>query len=142
MMSILKTFGIGLLYTILSPFILLVLVLYFAYTFIIFIAMFVVNVVYFFQGRSIKDELEIDKEAKKILQAQAAIEQQFKESILNQYSAVDSSFNQNNFSSNAFNQNVNLNNYQNDQNSNHDDSNNLDENISPVDQNKGGDYYD
>ena len=34
MLSILKTFGLGLLYTVLSPFIVLILALYFVYTFI------------------------------------------------------------------------------------------------------------
>ena len=83
MLSILKTFGLGLLYTVLSPFILLILALYFIYTFLAFIIMFFINIFKFFKGKSITDKLPIDIEAEKILLAQEQYEAKFKEAILN-----------------------------------------------------------
>lgn len=83
MLSILKTFGLGLLYTILSPFIVLILALYFIYTFLAFIIMFFINIFKFFKGKSITDKLPIDIEAEKILLAQEQYEAKFKEAILN-----------------------------------------------------------
>ena len=83
MLSILKTFGLGLLYTVLSPFIVLILALYFVYTFIAFIIMFFINIFKFFKGKSITDKLPIDIEAEKILLAQEQYEAKFKEAVLN-----------------------------------------------------------
>ncbi len=83
MLSILKTFGLGLLYTVLSPFIVLILALYFIYTFLAFIIMFFINIFKFFKGKSITDKLPIDIEAEKILLAQEQYEAKFKEAILN-----------------------------------------------------------
>ncbi len=83
MLSILKTFGLGLLYTILSPFIVLILALYFIYTFLAFIIMFFINIFKFFKGKSITDKLPIDIEAEKILLAQEQYEAKFKEAVLN-----------------------------------------------------------
>ncbi len=71
MMSILKTFGLGLLCTILSPLILVVFVLYFIYSLIGIIIMFFITVYrYFAKGGSVLDELEIEKKAKQILKNQ------------------------------------------------------------------------
>ncbi len=83
MLSILKTFGLGLLYTLLSPFIALILVLYFIYTFLAFIIMFLINIFKFFKGKSITDKLPIDVEAEKILLAQEQYEAKLKEAIIN-----------------------------------------------------------
>lgn len=83
MLSILKTFGLGLLYTLLSPFIAIILVLYFIYTFLAFIVMFLINIFKFFKGKSITDKLPIDIEAEKILLAQEQYEAKFKEAIIN-----------------------------------------------------------
>ncbi len=83
MLSILKTFGLGLLYTLLSPFIALILALYFVYTFLAFIVMFLINIFKFFKGKSITDKLPIDVEAEKILLAQEQYETKFKEAIIN-----------------------------------------------------------
>lgn len=83
MLSILKTFGLGLLYTILSPFIVLILALYFIYTFLAFIIMFFINIFKFFKGKSITDKLPIDIEAEKILLAQEQYETKLKEAIIN-----------------------------------------------------------
>ena len=83
MLSILKTFGLGLLYTVLSPFIVLILALYFIYTFLAFIIMFFINIFKFFKGKSITDRLPIDIEAEKILLAQEQYEAKFKEAVLN-----------------------------------------------------------
>lgn len=83
MLSILKTFGLGLLYTVLSPFIVLILALYFIYTFLAFIIMFFINIFKFFKGKSITDKLPIDIEAEKILLAQEQYEAKFKEAVLN-----------------------------------------------------------
>ena len=83
MLSILKTFGLGLLYTVLSPFIVLILALYFVYTFLAFIIMFFINIFKFFKGKSITDKLPIDIEAEKILLAQEQYEAKFKEAVLN-----------------------------------------------------------
>lgn len=84
MIQILKTFGLGLLCTILSPLILLVLILYFIYTLIGIIVMFFISVYrYFAKGSSVLDELEIDKKAKQILQAQEEYNQKVRESMLN-----------------------------------------------------------
>ena len=83
MVSILKTFGLGLLCTILSPLILLILVLYFIYTLLGVIVMFVISVYrYFAKGGSVLDELKIEKEAKKILQSQEEYNQKMRESAL------------------------------------------------------------
>ena len=83
MLSILKTFGLGLLYTILSPFIVLILALYFIYTFLAFIIMFFINIFKFLKGKSITDKLPIDIEAEKILLDQEQYEAKFKEAVLN-----------------------------------------------------------
>lgn len=83
MLSILKTFGLGLLYTVLSPFIVLILALYFIYTFLAFIIMFFINIFKFFKGKSITDKLPIDIEAEKILLAQEQYETKLKEAIIN-----------------------------------------------------------
>lgn len=82
-MSILKTFGMGLLYTVLSPLIAIILVLYFLYTFISFIIMFFIDIFKFFKGKSILDDLAIEVNAKKILSVQEEYENKLRDSILN-----------------------------------------------------------
>lgn len=82
MVSILKTFGLGLLCTLLSPLILLVFVLYFIYTFISIIIMFIIDVVRFFKGRSVLDELEIEKKAHQILKSQEEYNQKMQEAFM------------------------------------------------------------
>lgn len=83
MVLILKTLGVGILTVLLSPFIALVLALYFVYTLLGFIAMFFINIVKFFQGKSILDPLDIDKKAKNILEARAQYDQRYKDAVIN-----------------------------------------------------------
>jgi hypothetical protein len=64
MFDFLKTFGQGLLYIILSPFILILVAVYTIYCVFLFIYMFIKRVVMFFLGYNMKDELPIDKIAK------------------------------------------------------------------------------
>lgn len=98
MISILKTFGLGLLCTLLSPLILLVLILYFFYTLIGIIVMFFISVYrYFAKGGNVLDELEVDKKARQILQAQEEYNQKLRESMLNganQFNPQPTPFNQ------------------------------------------------
>ncbi|MCH5172206.1 MAG: hypothetical protein J1F31_05220 [Erysipelotrichales bacterium] len=84
MASMLKTFGIGLLCTVLSPLILLVFVLYFIYTLLGTIVMFGINTYkYFAKGGSVLDELAIEKKARQILTAQEEYNQKMREAALN-----------------------------------------------------------
>lgn len=64
MIDFLKTMGQGILYTILSPFILLGVVLYAVYSFFVFFFMFVKRIVMFFQGEDMSSEMKIDRAAK------------------------------------------------------------------------------
>lgn len=83
MLSILKTFGLGLLCTILSPLIFLVLILYFAYSLIVIVIMAIINIFKFFKGTSILEDLEEEKQAKKILKGQAEYEAKLRDAFLN-----------------------------------------------------------
>lgn len=64
MIDFLKTMGQGILYTILSPFILLGVVLYAVYSLFVFFFMFVKRIVMFFQGEDMSSEMKIDRAAK------------------------------------------------------------------------------
>lgn len=63
-----KTLLLGLLYVVLSPFIALLLVLYFVYCLIIFIYMSIRNLIVFFSGGTVNGDLKEDIKAKRILQ--------------------------------------------------------------------------
>lgn len=64
MIDFLKTMGQGILYTILSPFILLGVVLYAVYSLFVFFFMFVKRIIMFFQGEDMSSEMKIDRAAK------------------------------------------------------------------------------
>ena len=64
MIDFLKTMGQGILYTILSPFILLGVILYAVYSLFLFFFMFVKRIVMFFQGEDMSNEMKIDRAAK------------------------------------------------------------------------------
>lgn len=63
-----KLVGKGALYLVLSPFIVLLLALYFIYCLIMFLVMGIVNLVVFFSGGTINGDLPEDIEAKRILE--------------------------------------------------------------------------
>ena len=62
-----KTLGLGLLYTVVLPFALLLLALYAIYGFVVFLIQLVRNIVVFFSGGTVGGDLPEDVEAKKIL---------------------------------------------------------------------------
>ena len=64
MIDFLKTMGQGILYTILSPFILLGVVLYAVYSLFVFFFMFIKRIVMFFQGEDMSRDMKIDRAAK------------------------------------------------------------------------------
>jgi hypothetical protein len=67
MKSFFKSFGLGLLYTVLSPFFVLYLVLYAIYGIFAFIILGIRGIVLYFMGRSIFKPLQVDIEAEAIL---------------------------------------------------------------------------
>ena len=67
MLAFFKTLGLGVLYTVLSPFILLLLVLYTLYCTVVFLIQLVRNIVVFFSGGTVGGDLAEDVAAKKIL---------------------------------------------------------------------------
>ena len=80
MIDFLKTMGQGILYTILSPFILLGVILYAVYSLFLFFFMFVKRIVMFFQGEDMSNEMKIDRAAKMHLSNQdEELEQKEKE---------------------------------------------------------------
>lgn len=83
MLSILKTFGLGLLCTILSPLILLVLALYFVYTILVVAIMYIINIFKYFKGTSILEELEEEKKARLILKGEEEYQAKLREAYLN-----------------------------------------------------------
>lgn len=70
MLGFLKVFGKGVLYTILLPFILLILVLYTVYCCFLFIYMLIKSLILWIMGNNLFSEAKEDVEAKKILLAQ------------------------------------------------------------------------
>lgn len=64
MFDFLKTFGQGLLYLVLSPFLLIIAAVYTIYCVFLFIYYFIKRIVMFFLGYNMKDEMKIDKLAK------------------------------------------------------------------------------
>lgn len=75
MLGFLKVFGKGVLYTILLPFILLILVLYTVYCCFLFIYMLIKSLILWIMGNNLFSETKEDIEAKKILLAQQSQEQ-------------------------------------------------------------------
>ena len=67
MAEILKLFGKGLLYTLLSPFILLIILLYMIYGLFHFIFLAIKSLVLFFKGKDLNSETAADVKAKQIL---------------------------------------------------------------------------
>ena len=64
MIDFLKTMGQGILYTLLSPFILIVVIVYAIYCLFAFFFMFFKRIVMFFMGEDMSSEMKIDRAAK------------------------------------------------------------------------------
>lgn len=64
MLDFLKTMGQGILYFILSPFLLLLVLCYSIYSFILFFVMFIKRIIKFFKGEDMSISMNIDKVAK------------------------------------------------------------------------------
>ena len=64
MVDFLKTMGQGILYTLLSPFLLVLVVLYAIYSLFLFFFMFIKRIVMFFKGEDMKVQMNIDRAAK------------------------------------------------------------------------------
>ena len=64
MIDFLKTMGQGILYTLLSPFILIVVIVYAIYCLFAFFFMFFKRIVMFFKGEDMSSEMKIDRAAK------------------------------------------------------------------------------
>ncbi len=73
MMDFLKTCGLGLLYLLLSPFILAFFAIYAVYSTAVFIIMFFKATLLFFKGKSIFDPTEEEIEAHKIIEARKTV---------------------------------------------------------------------
>lgn len=80
MFDFLKTFGQGLLYLILSPFILILVAINAIYSVIVFLFMFFKRIYMFFRGEDMKAEMKIDQLAKIHIEQQEE-EQEIKEAI-------------------------------------------------------------
>ena len=80
MFDFLKTFGQGLLYLILSPFILIGVTLNAIYSIIVFLFMFIKRIYMFFRGEDMKAEMKIDQLAKLHIKQQDD-EEEIKEAI-------------------------------------------------------------
>ena len=63
MVDFLKTMGQGILYTLLAPFLLVIVVVYAIYCFFVFFFMFIKRIVMFFQGEDMSSEMTIDRAA-------------------------------------------------------------------------------
>ena len=66
MVAFFKTLGLGVLYTVLSPFLLLLLALYAIYCFIVFVIQAFRNLIVFFSGGTVGGDLPEDVKAKQI----------------------------------------------------------------------------
>lgn len=64
MIDFLKTMGQGILYTLLSPFLLILVILYAVYSLFVFFFMFFKRIVMFFSGEDMSSEMKIDRAAK------------------------------------------------------------------------------
>ena len=99
MTGFLKTFGKGVLYVVLLPFIIAFVAIYMVYLLITFFVMLFKNIIMFFMGKSPLGDLKEDKEAKKIIEAKekAFNENQDKQNQINQNTTNNSTitYNQN-----------------------------------------------
>ena len=66
MLEFIKMFGLGILYTVLSPVILAIFLLFVLYAFFNYLVFEVINLVGFFAGKKLSEETELDKKLKKI----------------------------------------------------------------------------
>ena len=66
MLEFIKMFGLGILYTVLSPVILAIFLLFVLYAFFNYLVFEVINIVGFFAGKRLSEETELDKKLKKI----------------------------------------------------------------------------
>ena len=99
MTGFLKTFGKGVLYVVLLPFIIAFVAIYMVYLLITFFVMLFKNIIMFFMGKSLLGDLKEDKEAKNIIEAKekAFNENQDKQNQINQNTTNNSTitYNQN-----------------------------------------------
>ena len=99
MTGFLKTFGKGVLYVVLLPFIIAFVAVYMVYLLITFFVMLFKNIIMFFMGKSQLGDLKEDKEAKNIIEAKekAFNENQDKQNQINQNTTNNSTitYNQN-----------------------------------------------
>ena len=66
MLEFIKRFGLGILYTVLSPVILAIFLLFVLYAFFNYLVFEVINLVGFFAGKKLSEETELDKKLTKI----------------------------------------------------------------------------
>ena len=81
MIDFLKTMGQGILYTLLSPFILIVVIVYAIYCLFAFFFMFFKRIVMFFMGEDMSSEMKIDRAAKMHLDNQDELLEKKDESV-------------------------------------------------------------
>jgi hypothetical protein len=75
MLEFIKMFGLGILYTLLFPFIVVIFALYIVYVFVNYLVLEVVNVFGFFLGYTFTDETELEKKLDSIKSNSAEIEE-------------------------------------------------------------------
>ncbi|MBR3891299.1 MAG: hypothetical protein IKJ30_04420 [Bacilli bacterium] len=66
MLEFIKMFGLGVLYTVLSPVFLLVFLLFVVYSLFNYLVFEVINVIGFFAGKRFTEETDLDKKLKKM----------------------------------------------------------------------------
>ena len=66
MLEFVKMFGLGVLYTVLSPVFLLIFLLFVVYSLFNYLVFEVINIIGFFAGKRFTEETELDKKLKKI----------------------------------------------------------------------------
>lgn len=83
MVDFLKTMGQGILYTLLAPFLLVIVIVYAIYCFFVFFFMFVKRIVMFFQGEDMSREMKIDRAARMHLNNQDELMEKKQEEMNN-----------------------------------------------------------
>ena len=83
MIDFLKTMGQGILYTLLAPFLLVIVIVYAIYCFFVFFFMFVKRIVMFFQGEDMSREMKIDRAARMHLNNQDELMEKKQEEMNN-----------------------------------------------------------
>lgn len=83
MVDFLKTMGQGILYTLLAPFLLVIVIVYAIYCFFVFFFMFIKRIVMFFQGEDMSREMKIDRAARMHLNNQDELMEKKQEEMNN-----------------------------------------------------------